>query len=371
MPNERAHGIQLAKMCEAFIEHGADVELIVPDKKEAQKLSLRSFYNLRVDIPVTRIAVSRMTSPRLDFLVSAATFGMEHFFYLRRKRRKGEQAALYTIDLDNFSFLLIPFLGMPYVVEIHDAKPKGMLYRMLFRRARGIIAINHLIRKKLIERFGIAEEKIIVHPNGIDTTPFQNLASEESARAALDIPFRLYIAAYVGRFYPWKGLGVLLKAAELLEKEIAIYLVGGDYDELLRLSGHAAIPQGLLCVGHRDFKEIPNWLAAADCVILLGTRENEYSFLHTSPMKLFEYMASGKPIIASRTPANEEIVSSDDVFFYEPDNARELAAKIQYVRSHPAEAREKARRARAKVEGYTWAKRAGSILHFIEQRVGK
>lgn len=367
MPTEKAHGIQLAKMGEAFIEQGADVELIVPDRK-TDAMTLREYYGLRVDVPLTKLKViDWYANGRIGFFIGSLTFAISYFFYVRKHRRGGN--LVYTTDIDQFSFFLIPFLGMPYVVEIHDAKPKGLLFGILFRRAKGIVVINNIIRKKLMERFEIAEEKIIVHPNGIDLSSYRNLPLQQAARVLLGIPPHIWVLLYVGRFYSWKGLAVIAKSAPLLEREVVSYLVGGTFDEFTQSTGIYPIPSGISCVGDRAFKEIPNWLAAADCLLLLGTRENEYSFLHTSPMKIFEYMASGKPIIASRTPANEEIVSADEVFFYEPDNAKELAAKIQYVRSHSSEAQEKAEKASRKVEAYTWEKRVKSILGFIESRI--
>ena len=367
MPTEKAHGIQLAKMCEAFIEQGIDLELVVPDRKTDAD-SLRDYYGLRVDVPLVKLpCVDWYGRGHFGFFVGSLTFAVSYFFYIRNRRKPGD--LIYTTDIDQFSFFLIPFLGLPYVAEIHDAKPKGLLFGIFFRRAVGIVAINNIIRKKLIERFKIPNERIIVHPNAIDMSSYQHVSSQEDARALLGIPFGIWVILYVGKFYSWKGLAVVAKAVPLLEKGTVVYLVGGRSDEFMRLTVLSSIPPGLVCIGHRDFKEIPNWLAAADCLLLLGTRENEYSFLHTSPMKVFEYMASQRPIIASRTPANEEIVSSEEVFFYEPDNAAELAAKIHYVGSHPAEAREKAARAQEKVKGFTWEKRAKDIVEFISKNL--
>ena len=79
-------------------------------------------------------------------------------------------------------------------------------------------------------------------------------------------------------------------------------------------------------------------------------------------MKLFEYMASGVPIVASATPANRAQVTEAEVFFYEPDNGESCAETVRYVLSHPDEALARAGRARESVAGFTWEKRARRIL---------
>jgi len=101
MPTEKAHGIQLAKMCEAFLLKGVDLELVLP-KRHASAPKLKDFYGLKVEIPVKKLPVLN-----LGFIVSSLSFMCAYFFYLWARRK--ESAVVYTIDMDNFSFLLMPF----------------------------------------------------------------------------------------------------------------------------------------------------------------------------------------------------------------------------------------------------------------------
>src|SRR3989338_6447718 len=111
MPNEKAHGIQIAKMTEAMVLSGADLKLIAPARK-AQKKSMKEFYGLEVDVPLVKIPV---------------------------------------IDMDLFSFLFLPMVGRPLFAEMHDKKPASFPSKILFNRAKGIIAINKIIKQEIAD----------------------------------------------------------------------------------------------------------------------------------------------------------------------------------------------------------------------------
>ncbi|MDP3770464.1 MAG: glycosyltransferase family 4 protein [bacterium] len=369
MPTEKAHGIQLAKMCEAFVEHGIELELVVPDRKTSPQ-TIKDFYGLRVSIPVRKLPViDWYGSSRIGFFIGSLSFAIGYFCYLLFKRIRGQHFIIYMTDIDQFSFFLIPFAGVPYVAEIHDAKAKRRAFVLLFRFASGIITINRIIKKELCATFGIEPQKVIVHPNGIDMSMFSHIPDQDSARNALQLPSDKTIIVYVGKFYEWKGLDVAIEAARVVDQNVDFYFVGGTQEELVHASGIREIPNNVHCVGHRTFTEIPIWLASADFCLVLGTKRNDYSYLHTSPMKFFEYMASNRPVIASRTPANTEIVSDAEVLMYEPDDVKDLAEKIHYALEHRKEMVERAERAYKKVNDFSWEKRAGSIIQFINSAI--
>ena len=84
-------------------------------------------------------------------------------------------------------------------------------------------------------------------------------------------------------------------------------------------------------------------------------------------MKLFEYMASGVPIIASQIPSIEEIVSDNEVKFFEPDNVESLINAIDNILQDQDSAKKLAKNARVKVNDYTWRIRAQKIIKFINE----
>jgi glycosyltransferase involved in cell wall biosynthesis len=115
-------------------------------------------------------------------------------------------------------------------------------------------------------------------------------------------------------------------------------------------------------VPHSD---IPLYLKSANVLILPNSAKQDISRLYTSPLKLFEYMASGVPIVASDIQSLREVLSENSTFFFEADNPESLAQKILYVVNHEAESCEKAAVAKNAVEEYTWESRSKKILDFI------
>lgn len=369
MPTSKAHGIQLAKMTEAMLASGADLELVLPRRKNIKK-SIKEYYGLNAEIPERRLPILDVYNyGKAGFYLGSFSFMLAYFFYLLLRKLMGEKFVIYTVDMDRFSFLFLPFLGAPIFAEIHDSKPDLRRFKMFFKKARGIVVINNIIKKEICKNFGIEEAKIIVCPNGIDLDMFSGKLTASEARAKLGMPQNKKIALYSGKFYDWKGLDILIGAANLLAERAMIYMVGGSEEKFKGAIGLVAEqPTNLICAGEKPYKDMPLWLQAADIFLVLGTKKNEYSYQHTSPMKLMEYMASRRPIVASRTPANLEIIAEGEAIFYEPDNAMDLAEKVSHVLENKNNFQAMLGRAYNKAEKLSWNKRAESVIKFIESR---
>ena len=117
--------------------------------------------------------------------------------------------------------------------------------------------------------------------------------------------------------------------------------------------------------GQRPYSEIPLWLKAADILILPNSAQSEESRYATSPIKLFEYMASGVPIASSDLPSIREIVSEKEVYFFEPDNTVKLATAVKSILQNYAAASMRVASAFEKSRKYSWEMRAKFILSFV------
>lgn len=362
LPNKKAYGIQVAKMCEAFVEAGANLELVIP-RTRASETSLKDFYRLRASIPTKILpGLDWYAGGRVPFLLASVFFMKIAGLYLLWKRLSGERFIIYTVDMDTFSFTNLPLFGKTFA-EMHDTKSSNFLTRFFFRNVSGIIATNEEIKRSLRDTFNIPDEKFIVEPNGVDLKLFEQVPSREEARKQLGIAQDSKVALYIGRFFDWKGLGILIDSAKL-SPSIKWFAVGGTEREFTSATNRIDIPANLHIAGECALEQVPIWSAAADALLILGTKENERSYRYTSPMKAYEYMAAGRAIVASRTPALESIFSEESAVWYEPDNAEDLARSAARACAKPSLEMVRGNLARARI--HSWEARATRIFKHIE-----
>lgn len=361
MPNEKAHGIHIAKMCEAFVISGIDLTLVVPSRGLGD---IQQAYGLTQTIRTKRLPIVNMQFlGSLGYGITALQFIIGTFLYLWAKILSGERFVIYTVDMDQFSFVPLAVLPRPVFSEMHSIKKSGFLAKYFFKRA-DIIATNQLIADGLITTFSLRSEQLLVEPNGVDEIILQNKISQEEARVKLGIPPSDPFALYVGRFYSWKGLEILADAVQY--SSLPLYVVGGTKEEYERVTKKSG--EGLHFVGARPVGEISLWLAAADVLLVLGTAQNEDSYRYTSPMKIFEYFASSRPVVSSRTPAVVSIVKEGSVFWYDPDNAHSLAEAIR--EAHTSSEIENRVTAGYMLAGeHTWRRRAERIMRFMDSKI--
>lgn len=364
IPTEKAHGVQIMKMCEAFSGLGVDVELVVPRRKV--KDDPFACYGIQNKFRITRLPViDTFSSGSWGFWLAASSFAIMYFFYALFKPR---DIIIYSRDQDQFSFFTVPFINKPYFFEIHGPKENSKLYSWLFTRIKGIIATNNFNKQKLVDNFKKTRGKVIVMPNSVDISKF-NLIDSRIAREKLSLPQDKKIVLYAGHFYKWKGVEVLIQAARSLDADTMIYLLGGNQKETKRLQAEQTIPENLVFVGYRHYHEMPDWYAAADILVLTGTKNDQYSFYHTSPVKLHEYIAAQRPIIAVDSPAIRDAVDEHEVFFYQTDDAQDLSQQIKTVLKSKDLSQQKIQAAYQKVKDYTWDIRAEKIIQFIKEKL--
>lgn len=362
-PSERAHAIQTAKMIEAMRLLGADVLLIVPRRKNEITKTPREFYGLKTDIPVHYVPVLDFYSfGKFGYFLSGISFVISYILFVIRQRKKESPFSLYTIDHDQFSHIGVSFLGLQFVFEVHDAKKYGWIFNRMFTRAKAILTINNIIKRELVENFKLPPEKILVHPNGIDIELFSELVDREAWRRKWNIPLDKPLVLYVGKCYDWKGLEIFDEAFKAL-KDVHFAFVGCTKEEVERVTGKKCDFPNAFFFGQQPYTDMPKWMKSVDILLVIGTKKNEYSYKYTSPMKLFEYMPTGVPILAAGTPAVRDQVTEREVFFYEPDDSQSFISQIQKILDDKPLAQKIALTAQSSAQKFSWKNRAKSILN--------
>lgn len=363
MPTEKAHGIHVAKTAEALIEAGNEVTLVIPNRRKSE-MSLAEFYGLRVPVPTIEVGGFYFKKPssiryRLNALLFA--YAYVRFFHLHVQ----EQTIIYTVDIDKWSCIGLPYTKKIYFSEIHGAKKSSFIQRRVFKQMQGVIATTKITANELLGTFALDPGTVCVEPNGTDPYKEKPLTQAE-ARVRLGLDLEKPLILYVGRVIGWKGLDILPQVAELLP-DVTIGLLGATKEEYERILGISASHMAFFgSVPHTD---VPLWITASDACLVMGTFRDHYSAYYSSPMKVFEYMQMERPVIASRTPVFESLFSSDTVFYFEPDNAQSLADTITTLLLDSKVKEDIARAGKVFANQHSWIKRADRITQFMNRRI--
>lgn len=370
IPTEKAHGLQIIKMCEAFKLEGNEVELVVAKRVDNQLEHLEPFnyYGVENKFPIKKLWLIDLVDRNyffrsLSVLIQNTSFALSAFFYLLFKRTD----IIYSRD--EFSLFLLSLVKKNLILELHTfPQSKFFLYRFLWRRLKKIIVITSHLKNLIIEKIGIAENKILVSPDGVDINQFALTQNRDDCRRKLNLPLDKNIVIYTGQLFTWKGVYVLAQASKFLTDKELIVLVGGmEYDKIkLEKFILANNLKNIKIIRHQAPTLMPYWLKAANVLVLPNSAKKEISKFYTSPMKLFEYLASGQPIVASDLPSISEILNSHNAILVKPDEPKALALGIKKALSDSILAGIIAKQAFLDAQGYSWPNRARNILNFIK-----
>jgi glycosyltransferase involved in cell wall biosynthesis len=375
IPSEKAHPYQILKMCEAFAKNGISVNLVLPFRFQTNKnlkktkdywqhygikrkfriTKLPSFDLIWVDSYTMRFSLLRFLTQAISFAFFAtlySLFNRTDIYYTRDR--------FFTFFFGSLKF----FHKRKIYYEAH--KFEHLVSRLLRKGwVDGLIVITNKL-KEIYMREGIPEEKILMVPDGVDLKMFGNACSKENARKELEIPLNKKVICYTGHLYDWKGAHVLAISMKNLSDDYVVYFIGGTNEDILKFRKFIRDNKILnaIIVGHVSPVVVSKYLAASDVLVLPNIRK--YLSDYTSPLKLFEYMASKRPIVASDLPSIREILNEKNAVLVEPGNPQALAEAIKEVLEDEDFAVRIAEKAYKNVQQYTWEKRAEKILKFMK-----
>lgn len=365
-PSERAAGLFAARSAQAFSRQGRSVRLLVPYRRDGGTAeAARAFYGITEPVEIVYLSafdLFRAPVPkRIAFWASFYTFSRSAQKYLRAYAEQND--LIYSNESLPLWFASKEFSHCVY--EMHDF-PEGKLwfFGRFLRRMHRVVVHNVWKTKEVVRRFAIDPARILTEPNAVDTKVFDPELTQSEARTKLNLPEEGRIVVYTGHLYGWKGVATLARAAKMLPDHM-FYFVGGTKEEVAYFAKEYIAPH-MHWIGFRPHEEIPLWQRAADALVLPNTAREAISAYYTSPMKLFEYLASGTPVIASRIPSVEELVDDQIVLFAEADNPNSFADAIKKLEIDPEAARRRAVRGKEWVATHTWDARAQRILNFVD-----
>ena len=271
-------------------------------------------------------------------------------------------------------------LGIPHLIEVNAplAEEAAKHRELILKRTAGELESQILcsadalfVVSEPVAEFargvGVAGDRISIVTTGVDPDQFRPDISgrEFRARHGLDATF---VIGFVGTLKPWHDLETLVSAAKaLVERGEPVHLlIVGDGPQLEWL--RALDADYITCTGAVPHDEVPEYMAAMDVVAVPYAPGGEQYF---SPIKLFEAMASARPVVGADTgQVAQVIVDGESGLLYAPGNAQELADKIRAVVQMPEQGKSLGVAARQTVlKRYTWERNARTIAEVAQSLV--
>jgi glycosyltransferase involved in cell wall biosynthesis len=271
--------------------------------------------------------------------------------------------------------------GIPIVLEVNEVsgfervRPQCFVWLLkkfeqyVFSNASAIVTVSEFLKHQVEIRGGNPED-IIVIPNGIDTELFSKQIDSSDTRNKLKTGDKTIIG-FIGYLVHWHRLDVLIDVFARIHAKYpnTLLLLVGDgvlRNDLENLAKEKGIEDALIVTGRVDHSEIPKYIDILDIAMIPNSN------MYRSPIKMFEYMAMGKPIIApDQQPILAVIQDNVTGLIFKNGDADDLLAKIEAALNSKEKCRDIGAKAKRLVEEkYTWDLHAETILAFLNKREG-
>ena len=379
LPADATDTIQLVSMASAFGEAGARVRLMPPVAARpgaplATAESIAAHYGVEA-----RFELAPVPGPY------PAPFGLRgldkigHALRTMAALRSSDDEVVYTRNLP----VVLAALGrtrLPVIYETYRPWPtQSRAKRLLFKRLAGEprfagLVLHSTLAAESYAALGFAAERLLVAHNGIDARAVATPMEQRTARTQLGLagPDAASSAAplcvYSGHISAAKGLGIVLDAAQRLP-DLRFALVGSQGDG--PIERRARTLPNVAVYPWQPPAMVATWLAAADILVIPPTRGPLERVGNTVlPIKTFQYLASGHPVIAAATPDLCEVLADgDNARLVPPDDLEAFVRALAELARDPAGGAALGARGRAAVLANTWRARAERVLAFIADAV--
>ncbi|HHS14108.1 MAG TPA: glycosyltransferase WbuB [bacterium] len=367
--------VHVEELAEALRSHGHTVRVYYMNKAESGGASrivqgFKAFYR--------------------ELFSQAGTLISNLFLYWREKailRAFKPDAVLIRYNYLNISSTLAAFCaGLPVVLEVnapmvYEKKRftrgnlpliPGWVERLNLRLADRVFVVSNMLKNFYAGR-SVPECKIAVICNGVDINRFDPGSDGNALRSNLGLQNKV-VLGFAGSFHYWHGVQSLIDFIICVLNRFshtAFLLVGQGpmkIDMENRLKKY--IEEGrVVMTGYVDHQDIPGILAVMDIALALYPDLPKFYY---SPLKLFEYMAAGKAVIATRIGQIQEIVTHEmDGLLVNPDDRDGMIQAAGRLILHPEKRFQLGCRARLLVErNYTWKTAAVAVIGLIESASG-
>ena len=375
LPSKMAHTVQIAKMAQSLSQKVEDFSLLtsgdIVSAFKGMDSEFKNWYGLTQQFNVVRLPVQL----HAKYPFPQNYYSQKYFKLAALYACLKSPSFVYTRSNPIVASLLK--IGIPVLWERHDLLEENLepdsLYHQFInsKNAVGLITLSSDLAESYINN-GFDPEKILIAHSGVDLSNFQADLSKDVARKMRSLPQQAKIVLYSGHLYDYKGIPTLIETAALLP-EYQFVLVGGWQQDIDRaqIACQQKNIDNVRFIGHVSQTELATYLYAADILILPTSKKWNLSST-TSPLKLFDYMAAKRPIVASALPNIMTVLrDGENALLVEPDEPAAFKQAIVNLLENPSLANSLVQCAAKEVKNYTWDRRTDLILKFAAERLEK
>ncbi len=375
------------RAAEALAAQGVNIDLICLRDGDGEPA-----HETYGNINVTRVRLKRYRGSKLDYVGRYATFILTSFFYLasRSLTRRYDLVHVHNMpDILVFAAIVPKLLGAKVILDLHDPMPE--LMRTIFtlpehslsvlvlkrvekwsiRFADLVLTVN-LACKKIYSSRSCQSHKIKVVINSPDDEVFRFRSGYVRDVSGKDgNGSKPFVILYHGSLVHRNGFDLAVESLEKVRKTIpsARLSVCGKrtsfFEKVMESARQRGLDTNVDYLGARNLKEIVE--AIEDCDLgIIPNHRNLFTEINT-PTRIFEYLALAKPVIAPKTRGIQDYFGDNDLIFFEVGDADDLAQKIEFAFSHPAEVAETVKRGQEVYLSHTWSRERLTLLNSIRE----
>ena len=363
---QSANSIQTFNTCRALDAHlGSDLTVIVP--RFGSREQAPPFRVVRIPrVPLNKF--SRLYRTALWSYLERTVYAWLASLFIRTHPAD----LIYARDVI-CAFWLVTF-GFPVIYEVHDLESRhpsqlksprlsswlGRIDERTLRGARAIVSLTQTFKDEIAHSGWQPAERVFVIPDAYDEATYYPRSRAET-RAALNLPDDALVIGYAGMTFAYRRLDLLFEALRIWDEPRArALIVGGRTSEVTELKRGAqglGLDGTLIWRGREPAESTARDLSAADILVIPETVTDATA----SPLKMFEYMALARAIVAVDRPALREILAPGTAEFFCPGDAADFARALRSVARSDDYRQAMGKRARECVREYTYGRRAEKI----------
>ena len=351
--SKSAYKHQVLKMCDAFSQKGFKVKLFIINANKVKFNKLKRNYLLKSNFKIVEIYNS---INHLNFL-TRLLFSIKLFFLIKNK-----DEIIFSRSV--FVSIFLSIFGVKNVLEVHQ--PNSGLTNLMFNFFRKKILRNTkfiLINKNLNKTFFLSKDKFIVADDGVDLRDFKSVQNIKYKNSCV----------YTGSLFQGKGVEIILKLAKKLNK-FTFYVYGDLKTAPAKILNDCLKLKNIKLLGHVKYSEIPKILKSHKSIIMpyskkvFGNHKNTNIEKYMSPLKLFDYLASGRIIVASKSQSYSHILKDTiNSVLCDSSNLDKWVKTLKEISKNKINFNKLKKNSLETAKQFSWIYRVEKIVNFIEK----